>query len=45
MDIVHHTSADVIAAVHISDVYQALTGAKPRQAAKKGQEEAVIFWK
>jgi hypothetical protein len=44
MDIVHHTSADVIAAVHISDVYQALTGTKPRQAGI-GRFRARAIWR
>jgi hypothetical protein len=44
MDIVPHTSADVIAAVHISVIYTGLTGTKPRPAGA-GRFRARAVWR
>ena len=44
MDIVHHTSADVIAATKISQAYEALTGERPRQAGA-GRYRARAVWR
>jgi hypothetical protein len=41
---VHHTSADVIAAVKISSVYEALTGERPR-ATGAGKYRARAIWR
>jgi hypothetical protein len=44
MNSIHQTSTDVIAAVKISDIYHALTGAKPRQAGA-GKYRARAIWR